>query len=152
MAQKRKGTATRISKKKSPTVRQSKRRGGEVAIVACTCAVKLEAADPIESVSGGGADASFFRPAYSTEPACTGHQDCAMIVEYKWVLSNAAPAQTGGPVPVIDGDPNVRTVRVKNKGSFKLHVEVRVKCSRPGAGAIRVTRCSDSGEAEFEIR
>ncbi|MEQ1772063.1 MAG: hypothetical protein ABL879_19795, partial [Devosia sp.] len=66
MAQKRKGTATRTPKKKLPAARQSKRRGGEVVIVACTCAVKLEAADPIESVSGGGVDASFFRPAYST--------------------------------------------------------------------------------------
>ena len=91
MAQKRKGTAIRIPKKKSPAAQQSKRSGGEVAIVACTCAIKLEAADPIESVSGGGVDASFFRPAYSLEPACTGHQDCTMVVGYRWVLPMRPP-------------------------------------------------------------
>lgn len=150
MAQNRKGTAIRIPKKIAPDTRQSKRSGGKVAHIACACAVKLDEVDPIIEGPSGGIDTPSYKPNYSTAPGCSPTPNCEKSIDYTWSISDAVPpAAQGG--PVIVGPANQETVKVTNRGTFKLQVEVRVKCSRPGQESSRITRCPDSGEAEFEI-
>ena len=124
------------------------RKGGEAASIACTCSIKLNDIDPIVEIQGGGIDTARYQPNYTTAPACTPNPDCEIAVEYTWSISDVVPAQGG---PVFDGLTDKETVKVKNRGTFKLKLEVRVKCSRPGIESNRITRCSSSGEAEFEI-
>jgi len=129
--------------------RRGMRKGGEVASIACACAIKLNETDPIVEIPGGGGiGAVLFRANYSTQPACTPNPDCQTSLEYTWSISDVVPAQGG---PVVDGAANKENFKVKNRGTFKVKLEVRVKCSRPGTDANRITRCSSSGEAEFEI-
>lgn len=137
-----------VPERNSAIQRRDVRKGGEVAQIACTCAIKLNEIDPIVELAGGGIDNPIFRPNYTTQPACTPNPNCQITTTYAWTLSDAVPAQGG---PVIDGAADKETVKVKNRGTFKLKLDVRVKCSGPGDEANRITRCSSSGEAEFEI-